>query len=260
MEENERTRWNRSAVDYQRTFKLGLNEYEASLLSFLQENDMLSPGKRVIDIGCGAGVFGKYFAELGCEVTLTDISDEMIRYAEDNMASFKNWTAFRADFNELSPEHGALKGGFDLATAMFSPAIHDESSVRKMSGICRGFCFISKYYDWKQPFREKLYKAIGFNSDDSFFLGMKENCSKIIEAVSKSGYTPYVKYADYNWSDIRSAEEEADFLYRHSFADHENGRELREKALDYITDTYGANALVVDDVNTKVLWVYWKAR
>ena len=260
MDESERTKWNRSAVDYQRTFKLGLNEYEASLLSFLQENEMLSPGFRVIDIGCGAGVFGKYFAELGCDVTLTDISDEMIRFAKENMAPYENWTAFRADFNELELDHEALLGGFDLATAMFSPAVHDEDSVRKMSSISRGFCFLSRFFDWEQPFRKKLFEAIAYEPQEKFFWNMKGECAKIIEAVSRAGHTPHVKHTDYNWSDTRSIEEEADYLYRNSFSAQENGEELKEKAVKYMVETYGENAEVVDNVNAKVLWIYWKAR
>ena len=258
MDENERTRWNRSAIDYQRTFKLGLNEYEASLISFLQENDMIAPGRSVIDIGCGTGVFGKYFAELGCNVTLTDISDEMIRYAKENMAPYKNWSAFRSDFNELDIESETLKNSFDLATAMFSPAVRDEVGIHKMSDLSKGFCFLSRFYDWKQPFREKLYNDICFNPENSFFRNMKEDCAKIIESVSKSGYTPFVKYASYNWFDKRSAEDEADFLYRQSFSELENGMDLREKALKYMVDNYGEGALMIDNVETKVLWLYWK--
>ena len=77
--------WNQAAQDYQRVFRLGLNDYNASLLRFWQEERMLCPGARVIDIGCGVGKYGTYLAELGYDVTLTDISGEMLRHAEANM-------------------------------------------------------------------------------------------------------------------------------------------------------------------------------
>lgn len=85
----EREKWNRVSGDYQSVFKLGINEYNTSLLQFLAENGMLMPGCRVIDIGCGVGKYGTYLAGLGCDVTLTDISDKMIQSAKENMAPLK---------------------------------------------------------------------------------------------------------------------------------------------------------------------------
>ena len=88
--ENTRETWDRAAGDYQDVFRLGLNDYNASLLHFWQEEGMLFPGARVIDIGCGVGKYGTYLAELGCDVTLTDISGEMLRHAKGNMAKYRN--------------------------------------------------------------------------------------------------------------------------------------------------------------------------
>ena len=51
----EREKWNSVSDDYQSVFKLGINEYNSSLLRFWEENGMLTPGCRVIDIGCGVG-------------------------------------------------------------------------------------------------------------------------------------------------------------------------------------------------------------
>jgi len=39
-------------------------------------------GKRVLDVGCGLGEAGVYFATLGAQVTLTDLSAGMLRAAE----------------------------------------------------------------------------------------------------------------------------------------------------------------------------------
>ena len=40
-------------------------------------------------IGCGVGKYGAYLAGLGCDVTLTDISENMIAHACENMAPYK---------------------------------------------------------------------------------------------------------------------------------------------------------------------------
>lgn len=71
--------WDEAAADYQRVFRMGLNDYNRQLLEFFTSNGLLHPGCSVLDIGCGVGKYGTYFAELGCGVTLTDISPRHAR-------------------------------------------------------------------------------------------------------------------------------------------------------------------------------------
>lgn len=52
--------WDRAAPDYQRVYRLGLNDYNARLLRFWEESGMLFPGARVLDIGCGVGKYGAF--------------------------------------------------------------------------------------------------------------------------------------------------------------------------------------------------------
>ena len=104
MAENEKEKWDEAADDHQRVFSLGLNEYNASLLRFWHEEGMIFPGCRVIDIGCGVGKYGVYLAQLGCDVTLTDISEEMLRFVSANLANVTTpwttcWTSARASGN-----------------------------------------------------------------------------------------------------------------------------------------------------------------
>ena len=79
------SKWDKHAGDYQRVFKVGISDYNRRLIKFLLNSGMLYPGCKVLDVGCGVGKYGTYFAALGCEVTLMDISPEMLRRAEENM-------------------------------------------------------------------------------------------------------------------------------------------------------------------------------
>ena len=80
--------WDEAAADYQRVFRMGLNDYNRQLLEFFTSAGLLHPGCSVLDIGCGVGKYGTYFAELGCGVTLTDISPAMLAHAARNMAAY----------------------------------------------------------------------------------------------------------------------------------------------------------------------------
>ena len=255
---NAQKKWDQAASDYQRVFRLGLSEYNSELIRFWQEKGMLFPGARVIDIGCGVGRYGTYFAELGCNVTLVDISGEMLLHAEKNMSRYKTpWAAYRCDFNEVTGEEPVFAGGFDLTISTMSPAVHDAETVRKMSRMTRGWCFLARFADWNQPFRDQLMRQLGIQPR-RLFGDLKADCSGMIHAVSEAGYTPEVLVVDYNWADSRTPEEMADYMYRNYFSEEENKDSLYSEALHMLKDLTGTDGKIIDRVNTKAAWIYWK--
>ncbi len=258
MEENEKAKWDRSAGDYQRVFSLGLNDYNASLLRFWQEEGMLRPGCRVLDIGCGVGKYGTYLAELGCDVTLTDISGEMLRRACENMKKYRTpWAVWEGDFNSVTGREPAFAKGFDLAISTMSPAIHDAETVRKMSAMTHGWCFLARFREWEQPFRDALMYRMGMEPR-SVFRDLKGDVAAMTAAVGEAGYLPLVRITDYNWSDRRTPEQMAEYLKRNYFAGEEEADRLHDEALRCAREMCDADGFVSDCVNTKVAWIYWK--
>ena len=255
--ENTRENWDQIARDYQDVFRIGLNGYNVSLLRFWQEEGMLFPGARVIDIGCGVGKYGTYLAELGYDVTLTDISGEMLRHAKENMAKYNTpWTTYRCDFNEATGTEPVFTGGFDLAISTMSPAIHDVETVKRMSAMTRGWCFLARFYDWEQPWRDQLMRDLGLEPR-RFFNDLRADCASMIRAVSEAGFVPLVKYVDYNWTDLRTPEQMADYMRRNYFSEDENRDELQQEIL-HLAENHADDGTVTDNVNTKVAWIYWK--
>ena len=256
--ENTREHWDRAAADYQNVFRLGLNDYNSSLLHFWQSEGMLFPGARVIDIGCGVGKYGTYLAELGYDVTLTDISGEMLRHAEANMARYKTpWAVYRCDFNEATGEEPVFAGGFDLAISTMSPAVHDTGTVRKMSAMTRGWCFLARFYDWEQPFRNMLMRELNMEPR-RVFDDLKGDCASMIRAVNEASFVPRVKYVNYSWSDARTPEQMADYMLRNYFPEEENKDRLYRETLSLAKRHAGPDGTVSDEVSTRVAWIYWK--
>ena len=256
--ENTRENWDRAAADYQNVFRLGLNDYNASLLHFWQSEGMLFPGARVIDIGCGVGKYGTYLAELGYDVTLTDISGEMLRHAKANMARYKTpWAVYRCDFNEATGEEPVFAAGFDLAISTMSPAIHDTGTVRKMSAMTRGWCFLARFYDWEQPFRNMLMRELNMEPR-RVFDDLKGDCASMIRAVNEASFVPRVKYVNYSWSDARTPEQMADYMLRNYFPEEENKDRLYRETLSLAKRHAGPDGTVSDEVSTRVAWIYWK--
>lgn len=256
--ENTRENWDQAAGRYQDVFRLGLNDYNASLLRFWQEEGMLFPGARVLDIGCGVGKYGTYLAELGYDVTLTDISGEMLRHAEENMAKYKTpWAVYRCDFNEATGREPAFEKGFDLAISTMSPAIHDAATVKKMSDMTRGWCFLARFYDWEQPWRDQLIRELGL-APRRVFDDLQGDCTAMIQSVCEAGFVPQVRYVDYNWADPRTPEQMADYMLRTYFAEDENRDALARETLRLARQHANAEGKVIDNVNTRVAWIWWK--
>ena len=256
--ENTQENWDKAAGNYQDVFRLGLNDYNASLLRFWQEEGMLFPGARVLDIGCGVGKYGTYLAELGFDVTLTDISAEMLRHAEENMAKYKTpWAVYRCDFNEATGKESVFEKGFDLAISTMSPAIHDAATVKKMSDMTRGWCFLARFYDWEQPWRDQLIRELGL-APRRVFDDLQGDCTAMIQSVCEAGFVPQVRYVDYNWADPRTPEQMADYMLRTYFAEDENRDALACETLRLARQHADMEGKVIDNVNTRVAWIWWK--
>ena len=252
--------WDRVAPDYQRVYRLGLNDYNTRLLRFWEESGMLFPGARVLDIGCGVGKYGAWLAELGYDVTLTDVSGEMLRHAEENMARFCTpWAVYRCDFNEVTGREPVFADGFDLSISTISPAIHDAETVRRMSAMTRGFCFLARFSAWEQPFRDTLMRRMSMEPRQ-LHACLQEDCDAMIRAVREAGFTPQLKVVDYNWSDERTPEQMADYLVRRYFDGEANAEEIRAAALRAARARADADGLVRDGVNTKVAWIWWRVK
>ncbi|MBO6040538.1 MAG: class I SAM-dependent methyltransferase [Oscillospiraceae bacterium] len=258
MAENEKDRWDEKAPEHQRAYALGLNEYNASLLRFWHEEGMLFPGCRVLDIGSGVGKYGVYLAHLGYDVTLTDISDEMLRFASENMAAVTTpWAVYRCDFNDVTGEEPVFRDGFDLAICTMSPAVHDAATVRKMSAMTRGWCFLARFHDWQQPFRDELMRHLNMVPRRNFS-DLKDDCASMICAIGEAGFEPQVTLVNYDWDDYRTPEEMADYLCRNYFSTEEERERLHDRILEEARALVDRNGMIRDDVKTTVAWICWR--
>lgn len=247
--------WDAVAVDYQRVAKLGLNEYNSRLLRLWSEKNMIFPGARVLDIGCGVGKYGVYLAELGCDVTLTDISGEMLRHAQENMTRFSTpWAVYQCDFDQASGEESVFAKGFDLSISTMSPAVHDTGTVQKMSAMTHGWCFLARFAFWRQPVRDEFLNMLGIPAMPPM-QGLDKDCNDMIKIIAEAGFKPEVKYVDYNWSDTRTAVDFADHMLSRTDALTEVER---QKLID-CAKTLSTDGVIEDAVYTKVAWIYWKS-
>ncbi len=70
----------------------------------------LKPGMRVLEVGCGTGLFTELFADYGAHITAIDISPDLIRLARE-----RKLDPSLVEFHEIPIEDEKLKGPFDAA-------------------------------------------------------------------------------------------------------------------------------------------------
>lgn len=251
-------KWDEAAADYQKVFLGGMSEYNRGLIGFLLEAGMLYPGCRVIDVGCGIGKYGTYFASMGCDVTLTDISPGMLELAQKNMSACDTpWTVLECDFQQVEAEHPALAGGFDLGFSTMCPAIHDEFTVRKLSGMVSGSCFVSHFVKWEEPLRQRFFEELGIEPGEDMNR-FSTHMEALSQAVTDAGFKPHIKYVPYSWCDERSPEEAADYLLKRINAEHSEA--LRGRAIAAAQKLCDERGLFVDEVKTTVAWLWWSTK
>ncbi|MGI5977208.1 MAG: class I SAM-dependent methyltransferase [Candidatus Limivicinus sp.] len=256
---NTASKWDSLADDWQRSFLRGESDYTVSLLKYLKDEGLLRPGCRVLDIGCGVGKYGVYFARLGCDVTLTDISAKMLQHAAENMAGFSSpWRTWQCSFDDVTGDEPVFSPPFDLSISTMSPAIHNLETVRKMSAVTGGFCFVSRYTQWEQENRDEYLAMLGLEDRDTGERASEQSCSELIDSVSALGYTPRMKYVDYNWCDMRTPEELTDIVLRR-FGGTANSPD-RNTALKTAESLCNEDGLFEDAVKTKVLWLSWSTK
>ena len=257
MELTNAQRWDNTAGDYQRVFQLGQNEYNEALFRYWEEENMFRPGCRVLDIGCGVGKYAVMFAEKGCDVTLTDISEKMLQFAAGNMASFHTpWKTFCCDFSKVTGEEEVFWPAFDFTISTLSPAVNDADTLGKMCRMTDGWCFLARFCSWKQTLRDTLLQKAGMETGEMSRTDLRAGCDEILGYIAAGGYVPKVRYVEYNWYDIRTPEEMANYLIMHAMAEEKDRGALENAARSLCDDT----GKLKDEVQTHVAWISWNTR
>ena len=64
----------------------GIFEWDRQLIAFIEHVCQLTPGDRVLDLGCGGGDQAKVFAQKGYEVVGIEIAPALVAFAEQQFA------------------------------------------------------------------------------------------------------------------------------------------------------------------------------
>ena len=212
--------------------------------------------KNVLDIGCGTGFYSIQFSKISDYVAATDISENMLNYAEDNSKERNrdNITFVKKPWSELELGEFQWKEKFDLVFASMTPAIDSYEDLTKMINCGKNLYFLSGFVERKDSLRDELSKVImsDYNSNP--------HGNKIYNAFNilwNMGYHPKISYKNSSWERRKPihkfCEEFLSYFERKRFLTEDEKTTIR----NYI-ESKAVNGMVEEKITSKTAWLYWK--
>lgn len=109
-------------------------------LAMMQAEGALTPEARILDIGCGTGLYSIALSPYVAEVVGCDFSEKMIEAAHDRAVKedCANTSFICGNFADL-----IFNEPFDVVFAHFTPAINSAPEFKKMISLARTWCFMA---------------------------------------------------------------------------------------------------------------------
>jgi SAM-dependent methyltransferase len=128
----------------------------ASILPFVEPHLQRAPGRRVLEIGCGAGGVLKAFAERGAQVTGVDLNEPTIEYAVRRFGAEVDSAHWRFEPRDIYDIDAAgLDDTFDLIVMKDTiEHIHDQRRLlaRLPAFMAPGGAVFVAFPPWQMPF------------------------------------------------------------------------------------------------------------
>lgn len=147
-----RTLWNAEAKRYAQGATADFDS--DPFLKIVRDAGGFSPESRVLDLGCGPGIYSTAVAPHVRGVVGVDISEEMIGYARERAAleGCGNCTFQTLNWEEADPAKLGMVRAFDTAIARLTPAVNTKADVDKFISCATGCAayenFVNRRHRW----------------------------------------------------------------------------------------------------------------
>jgi SAM-dependent methyltransferase len=190
---NEKLFWNNRARNYPLPFEKETHAKTGRILRLLQGMGIEFKGRRLLDIGCGTGVYALRLAKQAKSATGVDSSPEMLKIfrSERRRRGIENASCLLTVWAAMPAAR--LAGRFDLALASMTMAIKSKADILKMekTAPCR------VYIGWagvrRNALLEKIYAKHGVE------YRAPEGAAAVLKVLKELGRKPKVKYIRDSW-------------------------------------------------------------
>ncbi len=196
--------WNKKAKKYPSPFDDNALKNTRKALDILTQREVDFSGKKVLDIGCGTGIFTLPLAKIAQFVVGLDFSEAMLdRLREESERhGIKNIGIMHSTWKDFDPYETNLIKSFDAVVSSMSMAIKEEEDVLKMEACSRRFC---AYIGWGRLRKNPLMEEIFARHDIQF--KPPPGAQAIHEILLKKQRQPSIDYIHTSWQWQGTAEE-----------------------------------------------------
>ena len=191
---NEKLFWDNRARNYPLPFEKETYAKTGRILRLLGGMCVEFKGRKVLDIGCGTGVYALRLAKPAKYACGVDSSPEMLKLfrAERRRRGIGNASCLLSSWKTMPASR--LAGRFDVALASMTMAIKNKTDILKMEKAARERCV---YIGWaglrRNALLEKVYARHGVKYQ------APEGAAAVLKALEELGRKPAVRYIRDSW-------------------------------------------------------------
>lgn len=161
---NHRTLWNAEAERYSRAPTARFED--DPFLAIVENSGALTPQARVLDLGCGPGIYSVAIASRVKEVMGYDVSEEMLEHARERARNENrtNCTFSVLNWQSADIEALGLVKSFGVSIARLTPAVDTIEDLDKLLECTENRLFFEQFVHREHPWMRLAFEIAGAGS------------------------------------------------------------------------------------------------
>lgn len=203
------------------------------ILKFLGDENVLSPGMRIVDVGCGNGSITVALAPYAGEIIALDPSQKMLELLQKKVKSLglTNVHCFKERWQEVDLEEKGWYEYFDLAFASMSPGVDSGETLRRLMDASRKYCYLSNFAGRKDRARSELWEQITGKP----FAAKDLDIIYAFNLLYAWGYRPSVRFHRHYRNELMEPAAAVEELFQFMEAAAGAGAEAKKTVEQYVT-------------------------
>ncbi len=231
------------------------NSQNDAFVRLVERECFMEYGKtRILDIGCGTGIYSLAFADMAGPILGIDVSPKMIEYANRNAAAAGAHNAKYevADWLAMDGDDPLITDGFDVTIAHMTPAICSAETFRRMLDVSNGQCFLTSYISRGSPIRDKMREISGSEE-----FSEQNKLLNALDMLWSMNLEPEIEYEVRRYSFTKTLDETKAFYINDMRTYDGVNDEMCREAEKYLK-SLAVDGMVRDESRALVATIYWK--